>query len=383
MAGDRLIGRVLNDRYKISFSYEDKCGRRAYRAYDKDRGSNAVIFPAEGEISSALFSSMRDKAFDLSLLSHPELIRITGCYEDHKSDGTGLRFIVTDSFEGRAFSVIRQERKSREPQAARCTLSAFAAETLLGVLGYVHTNRHRYGLVTPESIYVGKSGRAKMLLLGCIPVFSEEFAKNRRNLFRPYISPEERAGRSPDLQSDIYSAGVFLYEAVMGEVPLFSSAGKLMIPENMKRDVPEGLVQIIVRATESSPAKRYPELGQMAAELRSFQFDDRHVFAHSGRGREKQKTAESILAEQSSRIETLEKSLSEANKKLRCCEEELCKMHELYENERRAHELTREQYAAVMLAMDEDRRRKPAKHSRPEKIELATFYRLDEGEGFV
>ncbi len=84
-----------------------------------------------------------------------------------------------------------------------------------------------------------------------------------------YISPEQGEGRSIDPRSDIYSAGVLLYELLTRGKPYTASTPAALIYQHVYAPVPElpgklaGYQEIINKTMAKHPAERY----QTAAEL--------------------------------------------------------------------------------------------------------------------
>ncbi len=93
------------------------------------------------------------------------------------------------------------------------------------------------------------------------------------------MSPEQCTGAQLDVRSDIYSVGVCMYEALTGRVP---HLGKNYV-ETMSLQImaeprtfsqvcpgklfPPGLEQVVRKALEKEPEKRYQTMGELRADL--------------------------------------------------------------------------------------------------------------------
>jgi serine/threonine protein kinase len=101
-----------------------------------------------------------------------------------------------------------------------------------------------------------------------------------------YMSPEQVAGDELDHRSDIYSAGVMLYEMVAGRVP-FDTPGPLTtmaahlnqeapMPSSVApdRSIPRGLERCIMRALSKSPAARQATAAELAQAIARFEEEE-------------------------------------------------------------------------------------------------------------
>jgi non-specific serine/threonine protein kinase/protein-serine/threonine kinase len=93
----------------------------------------------------------------------------------------------------------------------------------------------------------------------------------------PYIAPEQFLRQRGDLRSDLFALGALLYELATGKMP-FGMPEKLsgvktrlwrdpMPPRGLRPEIPEWLQEIILRALEVDPAKRYQSAAQMIFDL--------------------------------------------------------------------------------------------------------------------
>ena len=106
-----------------------------------------------------------------------------------------------------------------------------------------------------------------------------------------YISPEQAKGDYTDNRSDIYSAGVVLYEMLTSRLPFdgtdpvsvaiqhFSATPKS--PRELNPDVPEALEQICLKAMAPDRNKRYATADEMLADLEEFRKDPSVSFDYS------------------------------------------------------------------------------------------------------
>lgn len=92
-----------------------------------------------------------------------------------------------------------------------------------------------------------------------------------------YVSPELAEGDPADHHSDIYSLGIVLYEMVVGRAPFEDTTPMKVIfkhvyesppsPRSFRRNLPEGVEQVILKGIAKKPADRYHCANDMAAAL--------------------------------------------------------------------------------------------------------------------
>lgn len=95
-----------------------------------------------------------------------------------------------------------------------------------------------------------------------------------------YMSPEQALGQETDQRSDVYSLGVLLYELSVGRLPFPIRTGTDASryhtqippppPRSIRPDLPESLEQVILKALEKEPNKRYSTASELSVALASF-----------------------------------------------------------------------------------------------------------------
>ncbi|MBM2842068.1 MAG: Protein kinase protein, partial [Bacteroidetes bacterium] len=94
-----------------------------------------------------------------------------------------------------------------------------------------------------------------------------------------YMSPEQVRGlANVDARGDIYSLGMTLYEALVGQVPFTNTdtdfsirqsivEGKIPPPDKLNPSLPKGIVKVIQKSIEKDPSKRYQTAAEMWDDL--------------------------------------------------------------------------------------------------------------------
>jgi len=175
------------------------------------------IFPAEQlpEVRARL----KREAHSAGKLSHPNIVTIFD-YGEHE----GAPYIVMDLMEG-------EELSRSLDGGARIALGTVVRimEQLLAALGYAHENGVVHRDVKPSNMFVLRDGTLKVVDFGLARVESSNLTETGAVLGTPaYMSPEQFLGVPVDARSDIFSAGVVLYQLLTGDRPFTGSPTTIM-----------------------------------------------------------------------------------------------------------------------------------------------------------
>ena len=203
-------------------------------------------------------------------LDHPGVVRVFNGEERSR------RYMVLEWVDGRLLRQILNEQKKFPPERAiRITLA------LCKALDYIHSQGVVHRDLKPENIMVGPDDQVKLIDFGIAANAGSRrltFAKLTEAMGTPdYISPEQVKGKRGDARSDVYSLGIMFYEMLTGKVP-FTGPNPFVImnerllnnpipPREVNPEVSPELQEIIYRALERDPNKRYPNAHEFALDL--------------------------------------------------------------------------------------------------------------------
>ena len=221
--GDSLLGHTLNDKYRVMTEIGAGAMGTVYLGEHiglKKKVALKVLHP-DMRVTEETLQRFQREGIAAGKFSHPHLIQI---FDFDQADGDTF-YLAMEYVEGSNLKVFLR-RKKRLPVAVALRL----ARQLLSVLA----EAHRHGIVhrdlKPDNIMVeaGSRGelRLKVLDFGLSKLLdapTDESALRTeagRIMGTPlYMSPEQCAGEEADERSDIYAAGLILYEMVAGIRP--------------------------------------------------------------------------------------------------------------------------------------------------------------------
>jgi eukaryotic-like serine/threonine-protein kinase len=271
LAGAELDGRVLDGRYELRGIIGEGSFGRVYRARDRRLARPVavkVIKPWWAE-DGASIERFQDEAQLLARVNDPGIVQI---YDFGHT--RNCPYYVAELVEGESLEERLRRGSIAVAEAARI------AEQLCGALGSAHARGVVHCDVKPANVLLDRAGRVKVGDFGVARIGEANPAESSA-LFGGtprYMSPEQARGRPLTPASDVYSAGVVLYEMLAGEPPFQAgSAVELGIchlqeaPPALVDDVPAALREIVGVALAKRPGERYRDGSVMAAALRAAQ----------------------------------------------------------------------------------------------------------------
>jgi eukaryotic-like serine/threonine-protein kinase len=146
---------------------------------------------------------------------------------------------------------------------------------VLSALGFAHQNGIVHRDVKPSNIMVLNSGEVKVADFGIARIDASEFTIVGDLLGTPaYMAPEQFAGAPVDKRTDLFAAGVILFEMLTGVKPFRGKSITEIIsfmenrgPEDIRAlnpAVPDSLKRVITKALAFDPARRYDDAAEFS-----------------------------------------------------------------------------------------------------------------------
>ena len=166
-------------------------------------------------------SRFRQEAQASARMAHPTIVRVYDAGEDVTVDSNGNTnrhpFIVMEYVNGKLLRDLLQERRLTLQEAIDFETGVLTALEFSHRAGIVHRD------IKSANVMITEAGQVKVMDFGIARAVSENSATVAHTSgivgTAQYFSPEQAKGESVDARTDLYSAGVLLYEMLAGRPP--------------------------------------------------------------------------------------------------------------------------------------------------------------------
>lgn len=277
MSQPSWIGYELGGRYKI----EDMLGQggmsAVYRATDPNLRRVVAVKMIHPHLSTdpEFVRRFEEEAAAVAQLRHPNIVQVFDFNHDNNVYYMVLEFVPGETLKQRLQRF--NEKNRRIPLYDVVQIMA----RICDAVAYAHQRNLVHRDIKPANIMLNMENEPVLMDFGIARILGGQThtATGATVGTALYMSPEQAQGRRADERSDIYSLGVTLFEMVSGRPPFEGdSAMSIMmkhvtdpVPDlrELNPDTPPDVEQIILKALDKEPGRRFQSASDMAAALRA------------------------------------------------------------------------------------------------------------------
>ena len=283
---DQYIGKFLDNRYEIlerigsggmAVVYKAKC-------HWLNRFVAVKILKEDLAQDEEFRRRFHEESQAVAMLSHPNIVSV---YDVSRSPE--LDYIVMELIEGITLKQYMQKRGGKLSWKE----SLHFITQIMKALSHAHGRGIIHRDIKPHNIMILRDGSVKVADFGIARLMSAAQNTMTQEALGSvhYISPEQARGSRIDARSDIYSAGVVLYEMLTGRLPYEGESPVAVAiqhinsiplsPREIDPSIPEAMEEITMKAMASDVEKRYVSADAMLVDLEEFRKNPNISFEYS------------------------------------------------------------------------------------------------------
>jgi eukaryotic-like serine/threonine-protein kinase len=266
---DPLIGQVLEGRYQVASRVARGGMATVYVARDLKLGREVAVKVMHSEVArdEEFVARFIGEAKIAAGLAHPNVVAVY----DQGTSGEHV-FLVMEYVPGRTLRDLLNERGRLGPRHALSLL-----RPVLAALGAAHRAGLVHRDVKPENVLLTDDGRVKVADFGLARAQAASKQTKTGLIIGTvaYMAPEQVVSGTADARSDVYSAGILLFELVTGRQPYLAESPLAVaykhvnevvpLPSGVLPGVPPALDALVAAATAVDPRRRPADADHFAA----------------------------------------------------------------------------------------------------------------------
>ncbi|HEU5006733.1 MAG TPA: Stk1 family PASTA domain-containing Ser/Thr kinase [Jatrophihabitantaceae bacterium] len=274
---DLLVGRTLEGRYRILERIARGGMSTVYSAVDErlDRLVAVKVMSSALSTDPAFSDRFTREARAAARLTHLNTVAVYDQGAETGPDGHHV-FLVMELVHGRTLRDLIRERSAPFPPAEAISI----IQPVLSALSAAHAAGIVHRDVKPENILLSDDGVVKVADFGLARAVEADASSTRTGLMMgtvAYCAPEQITKGEADPRSDVYAAGIVLFELLTGRPPFQGESamnvayqhvnGRVPAPSSKVRGIPSEVDELVVLATDPDRDERPVDAGEFLAEI--------------------------------------------------------------------------------------------------------------------
>lgn len=263
------VGDVLERRYRIDHPIARGGMSTVYRCVDLrlSREVAAKVMDARFVDDPVFRDRFRREAQAMAQLKHPNLVDVY----DFSSEDDDV-YLVMELITGGTLRELLAERGPMPPHAATAVM-----RFVLTGLSVAHAKGMVHRDIKPDNVLINGDHSVKLGDFGLVRGISAAATNNEIIGTVAYLSPEQVDGSEISPASDVYSAGIVMFELLTGTTPFSGGADYAHAMARLEEDMPlassriDGIPplfdELVATATRRDPEDRFTDAGEFLAAL--------------------------------------------------------------------------------------------------------------------
>ncbi|HVW80922.1 MAG TPA: Stk1 family PASTA domain-containing Ser/Thr kinase [Mycobacteriales bacterium] len=269
---DPMAGRMLDGRYSVDSFIAHGGMASVYLATDTrlERRVAVKVLHAHLAGDHETLARFQREARAAARLSHPDVVAVY----DQGTDGD-RPFLVMEYVPGANLRAVLRDRGMLTPGETLAVMDhVLAALAAAHNAGLVHRD------IKPENVLLTADGRVKVADFGLARAVAGSTVTTTGSVLfgtAAYLAPEQFEHGTADERSDVYSAGVLMFELLTGRTPFEGDSAYAVLHQHASQDVPAPSTRatgvppqidaLVTWATSRDPAQRPANAGELHASL--------------------------------------------------------------------------------------------------------------------
>ncbi|TWF94137.1 Stk1 family PASTA domain-containing Ser/Thr kinase [Saccharopolyspora dendranthemae] len=280
--GNSLVGAFLERRYRVDSVIARGGMSTVYRGLDTrlERPVALKVMDARYSGDRSFVDRFEREARSAAKLHHNDVVAVYDQGVDREADGDHV-FLVMELVEGCTLRDLIMDRGGKLPLA----MAISVMQPVLSALASAHRAGMVHRDVKPENVLIGNDGSVKVADFGLVRAAAEAGTTSGSVILGTvaYLSPEQVTTGAADARTDVYAAGIVLYELLTGRPPFVGDTAMSVAYQHVNDDVPSAaqtspevpaeLDALVLRATRRDPEQRPADAEAFSAELEQVRSD--------------------------------------------------------------------------------------------------------------
>jgi beta-lactam-binding protein with PASTA domain/tRNA A-37 threonylcarbamoyl transferase component Bud32 len=269
--------RLLSGRYQLGEVLGYGGMAEVYKARDVrlDRDVAIKLLRSDLARDPSFQARFRREAQSAAALTHPMIVSVYDTGSDEKHDPP-LPYIVMEYVDGHTLrDVLHLDGRLTQNRALEIMIDVSAALDYSHRAGIVHRD------IKPGNVMITRDGSVKVMDFGIARAIAQSTATVTQTAAvmgtAQYLSPEQARGEKVDARSDLYSAGVVLYELLTGQPPFQGDSPVAVAyqhvredpipPSDLESDLSADADAVVMKMLAKNPGNRYQNAAEMSDDL--------------------------------------------------------------------------------------------------------------------